>query len=193
MTTIVNLTPSQEQEIRATNRSQVQAIIDAAPQGVVSDSQFVFFAAFDGTNNYLNQRPLDTNVAQLFRQVQRAEAGNPNVLARYYQGPGAPDTEVASSVFPSSQIAKQAERAYREFATEAADWLKLPGNAGKKISVVLTSFSRGGGSAAGQNGVRVDSWPRYSDTRLGAHSGFSAGVIFATTWTSPFIRFSLRD
>jgi hypothetical protein len=77
-------------------------ISGAAQIGNIAPSKFVFFAAFDGTNNNRNDTrdangnltqtgdPQDTNVSRLEQQV--ADAKNPNVASRYYGGPGGDPT-----------------------------------------------------------------------------------------------------
>jgi hypothetical protein len=69
MVTKVILNPEQTQLVSTTNQEQAQAIINAAQAGAISSNQFVFFAAFDGTNNTLDNSPKaneqTTNVSQL--------------------------------------------------------------------------------------------------------------------------------
>ncbi len=68
-------------DVRQTRQAheQARAIGDVAEVGAVRDNQFVFLAAFDGTRNdkgdvKLSGNPLDTNVAQLFRQADKTES-----------------------------------------------------------------------------------------------------------------------
>jgi hypothetical protein len=88
MTIIVNQ-PNSAGIAQAQNQS---ALIAAAAQpSSITSNKFVFFAAFDGTNNNranlaVSGSKQDTNVAQLATQVDNS--GNPNVIAKYYQGPG---------------------------------------------------------------------------------------------------------
>ena len=54
-----------------------------AAQATISPQQFVFFAAFDGTNNdraavHKSGSPQDSNVAQLEKQVDLAKDANPD-------------------------------------------------------------------------------------------------------------------
>ena len=130
-------------------QSQSQAITNAAKTGAITSSQFVYFAAFDGTNNDKNHldiggNPMSTNVAQLFDQL----AQTTNFKGGYFSGVGTPGTPFGSSAVPTKGIVEIAERAYSDFAEKAAAWLTAPGNAGGSVTTALTSFSRGYGSAA---------------------------------------------
>jgi hypothetical protein len=78
----------------ATAQTQAAAIASAAQVATIKANQFVFFAAFDGTNNnrddVLRSGSLqDTNVAQLETQIKEASTGsnNENVRTGYYPGP----------------------------------------------------------------------------------------------------------
>src|SRR5215467_9465052 len=96
------LTPQQIQEMKDYNFAQAQTIAQAAPSTKVPDGDFVFFACFDGTNNDANQKPLTTNVHQLYTQGNQAtSAGNKNLFAGYYNGPGSQGTQLGSSVVPT--------------------------------------------------------------------------------------------
>jgi hypothetical protein len=91
---------------------------------------FVFFAAFDGTNNNRNIRngdgrlqsgdPLDTSVSQVQLQVEQVAPG----AAFYYEGPGTGGNLDPSAVFPTGKILEIANNAYRDFAQRARDWLR---------------------------------------------------------------------
>ena len=119
MTIDIALTDEQKQPILDSNRQQAFAVVNAADFDALSDSQFVFFAAFDGTNNDLFNKPQKTNVAQLETQV--ADAHGADVLARYYAGPGTRRTLTFSSWLPlqvTRQVISQAQKAYTEFARE---------------------------------------------------------------------------
>lgn len=134
-------------------KKQAAAIGDSAQESVKSD-QFVFVAAFDGTNNdrkdiALSGNPQSTNVAQLFEQVDRATRPDSNQTARYYPGPGTKDSLTASSWFGpevTEQVIKTANNAYDDFARAAVEWLKV--HPGGNVTTMITSFSRGGASAA---------------------------------------------
>ncbi len=76
----------------ATTRSESSAL-GAAAQVTVQPGQFVFFAAFDGTNNDRNNLKLSgtsqsTNVAQLEEQLAQQNIGNQNFKSQYYSGVG---------------------------------------------------------------------------------------------------------
>ena len=89
----MELTADQKQAILRTEQAQAEQIIGAASADAVNaDRDFIFFAAFDGTNNDLTNpgNPQNTNVAQLYLQAQRSEARKPNLSANYYPGPGTP-------------------------------------------------------------------------------------------------------
>ncbi len=92
MTSTVSLNAQLRQQILETNQEQVQAIIDTAQSGAVSTAnQFVFFAAFDGTNNDLENagNVQNTNVAQLWEQFKAKIGTNSlNVGGQYYPARG---------------------------------------------------------------------------------------------------------
>jgi hypothetical protein len=142
----IELNPSQLQGIYDTNMQRAQAIASAAQQ--LSNDQFAFFAAFDGTNNDRDNAPAgeqSTNVWQLFQQV--AITGNQKT--GYYPGPGTSAALRHSSWLPSAvtqQVINAAEQAYGEFAEYASAWVKAHPN--KPVSIALNSFSRGAASAA---------------------------------------------
>lgn len=132
---------------------QAQNIANTAAP-VVQPNQFVFFAAFDGTNNDrddLSQSgdPQMTNVAQLEDQVARATLGNSNVASRYYAGPGTNGALTASewlSPLVTQQIINTANEAYSAFADQASRWLDA--NPGGSVTTMVTAFSRGGATTA---------------------------------------------
>ena len=151
MTTTVELNAQQKQELEDTNGRQAQAIQDAARAGAVPANAFVFFAAFDGTNNDLlnHGNPQNTNVAQLWLQSNAGAEWGARVRGQYYPGPGTKGTLTRSSwSYPqvTEQVIRTAKHAYDDFRREAADWLR--DHRGSPVTVVLTSFSRGGASAA---------------------------------------------
>lgn len=170
--------------------AQARAVADAAEVGVIHSNQFVFFAAFDGTRNdmkdvKLSGNPLDTNVAQLYKQAHQAELANPegNLKAGYYQGHGTEGSLVASAWLPvkvTQETINSAQKAYDEFASEASKWLKKHPDG--EVATAITSFSRGGATAA------VFTHMLYRDGLIDPETkkvlirpgqvGVSAGVIF---------------
>lgn len=130
-------------------RAQANDIAHASMK-VVDDNKFVFFAAFDGTNNsddpaFANNSQ-DTAVHQIFAEVSEANSKQDNISARYFPGVGTPPTETGSSAIPTSQIIQTAQDAYDAFAIAAAQWKQ--GHPEGEITSMIMSFSRGGGSAA---------------------------------------------
>jgi Ca2+-binding RTX toxin-like protein len=153
MTTTVVLNAEQTELVATAAQLQAQVIANTAVTGAIASNQFVFFAAFDGTNNTFDNDPLanpqTTNVAQLSAQYEEQRQGNSQLGGNYYAGPGTPGTLSNSSWLPSQvtqQVIDTAQRAYDDFAFQAARWLKE--NSSGSISVALTSFSRGAASAA---------------------------------------------
>lgn len=130
-------------------QQQAQAIA-AASSLVVQCNQFVFFAAFDGTNNIrtnpgFSNDPQPTSVGQLAYQAESAAQGNQNIGVGYYPGPGTPGTLFGSSALPmqvTQEAIDTANRAYERFRIEAIDWLE--NNPNGSITTVITGFSRGG-------------------------------------------------
>lgn len=147
MTSTINLSPQDQIRILDGNTQQASVIAAEAQPGVLLPTKFVFFAAFDGTNNDLNNGPQTTNVAQLVFQVRRAR--NANHVAAYFAGPGTPGTLPRSSAEPTQvtrQVIATAKAAYEQFFELAS---RYPGvNQAGSISAAMTSFSRGGASAA---------------------------------------------
>lgn len=81
-----SLTPEQIQQAQ----QNAQTIANSATK-TISSNQFVFFAAFDGTNNDKTKLPpgeQSTNVGQLSDQAELAAKNNTNIVAKYYSGPG---------------------------------------------------------------------------------------------------------
>lgn len=111
-------------------QQRAEAIVNVAQQGVIKKEQFVFFAAFDGTRNdmkdiQLSGNPQDTNVAELYKQVDKQAKGNPegNVVARYYPGHGTQGS-LPRSAWQPMQVTQEAigtaEKAYKEFSKLAS-------------------------------------------------------------------------
>ena len=122
----------------------------------VSNNTFVFFAAFDGTDNGSNPL-LDgsgdtqaTAVAQLFSQVLPSGLPTGNIGGRYEPGVGTPNTIPGSAGFNQvaldAQVLAAAQDAYVRFAAQATAWLVSHPNG--SLTSMITSFSRGGASAA---------------------------------------------
>ncbi len=147
-TVVSTLTADEVQQAIALEQTIAQAAVPTMQAG-----QFVFFAAFDGTNNNkyfpsLSNDPQSTNVGQLSDQVEMASAFNPNLGSNYYPGPGTPGTLPGSSFLPpqvTQQIFDTANKAYSDFADQAAKWLDA--NPGGSITTAITGFSRGGPTA----------------------------------------------
>ncbi|HUX81329.1 MAG TPA: hypothetical protein VMV35_00680, partial [Halothiobacillus sp.] len=134
-------------------QAQQQAQAIAASTSAVQAGQFVFFAAFDGTNNVRTDPaysgdPQSTNVGQLAFQVDAASNLNLNLASGYYPGPGTPDTLTGSTFLPSQvtqQTINTANQAYNDFADQAAKWLDA--NPGGSVTTAMAGFSRGGPAA----------------------------------------------
>jgi len=145
-----------EQEIQQAMQ-QAQRIAASATTTVQS-GQFVFFAAFDGTNNDRNDlpesgTPQTTNVGQLAYQVEDAARSNSNLVAGYYPGPGTDGSLFGSEALPwqvTQEVINIANHAYNDFTTAAMNWLDAnPGaNPMGSITTMVTGFSRGGAPAA---------------------------------------------
>ena len=136
--------------------NQAYAIANAAEVEVIHNNQFVFFAAFDGTRNDMGDVKRsgnleDTNVAQLYQQADKIVKINPegNFRTGYYRGHGTESSLVASAWLPvkvTQETINTAQRAYNQFAEQAAKWLK--NHPDGEITTAITSFSRGGATAA---------------------------------------------
>jgi hypothetical protein len=121
--------------------------LHGAPAG-----KFVFFAAFDGTNNdkdnlKLSGNPYPTNVANLHSQAEDAKRSNSNLQTGYYRGVGT-GGEMGSLLqagpFPSEPVRVAANQAYRDFVQKADDYLRdNPSATYKDISHSSVGFSRG--------------------------------------------------
>lgn len=149
MTRKIELGPVQLEQIQKTNQNTCASI--TVPVEITDQTSFVFFAAFDGTNNDKDSVPrgeLCTNVAQLWKQYegQRGTDRDQRFGGGYYKGPGSPGTLSESSWLPErvkEQVIEAADDAYHDFCRQASasgDW--------SCVAVVITSFSRGGASAA---------------------------------------------
>lgn len=195
----IDLGPQLRQQILETGQQQVQDIVRAANSGAVSAAnQFVFFAAFDGTNNDLANvgNVQNTNVAQLFQQVQSVEQATPNLRAKYYPGPGTKGTLTRSTWLDTAvtqQVINTAENAYQDFASASSAWLEA--HRGGSVTAVLTSFSRGVASAAIFTQILYKKGlidPNSADRALlpPGQVGVSTGVIFDPVATGVTVNLS---
>jgi hypothetical protein len=139
-------------------QSQAQSIASSATN-VIGSNKFVFFAAFDGTNNDRSNPALagdtqSTNVGVLEQMVRFGNASNGNVQSGYYAGPGTPSAQVLvtgsttgaglGQFFPTQQMQAIANQAYIDFQREARDWLAAdPTRSPADITTAITGFSRG--------------------------------------------------
>lgn len=150
MTTEIVLNDTQIKAILDANMETCQECEDAAQQGVVPKEKFVFFAAFDGTNNDTSDLSGDfqcTNVGQLWNQYKIGM--DENIHGGYYPGLGTNGKPTKETWLPPAVtigVIETAKKAYIDFAREASDWLK--DHPGEAVTVVLASFSRGVASAA---------------------------------------------
>jgi hypothetical protein len=164
MTIQIELSAEQRAAIQATVESQAKQIVAAAAGAKpLPADHFVFFAAFDGTNNdlYNVQDKYNTNVAQLYQQAQAPTANTPYLSANYYAGPGTKGT-LRNSTWAEGPVTEQivltARKAYEDFTRQASAWARRSRR--KRVSAVVTGFSRGCASAAifsqmlWQNGLR---------------------------------------
>lgn len=150
MTIVIQLNSTQIQSIVDENVKRGRDIENTAQAGAVPPGAFVFFAAFDGTNNNMDDLKGDrfcTNVGQLWTQFQ--VAASDNFRGRYYSGLGTAGKSTKETWFPpnvTKGVIQRAEQAYTEFAAQASDWLR--DHASGTVTVAITAFSRGTASAA---------------------------------------------
>lgn len=121
MTVIVNLTNEQKQFLRETNDAQAQLIANAAQPDAISPSQFVFVAAFDGTNNDQNEETvprgeLTTSIVQLRNQITAARELN---IFRHWYNRIRPHQALGISI---------QDGAARLYLTPAEAWRRATGN-----------------------------------------------------------------
>ncbi len=149
MTIAIKLNEDQIRSIHEDSLKKSQEIERAAQQGAVPKDKFVFFAAFDGTNNDMDNLSGDsqcTNVGQLWDQY-KAGVGK-NLHGGYYPGlgtKGRPTKDTWLSPAVTRGVIETAEKAYADFSREASDWLK--DHSGESVTIALTAFSRGAASA----------------------------------------------
>ncbi len=130
-------------------QQQAQQIANSA-RGTVGTNTFVFYAAFDGTNNDRNNLSLSgttqsTAVGLLAQKAEALQQSNGNVAAKYYAGPGTDGTAPGSTLMPgavTTQTLATAEQAYGDMVLASSEWLKT--NPNGQVSVMSVSFSRGG-------------------------------------------------
>lgn len=152
-----------------------KAELENAAQPMATLDQFVFFAAFDGTNNDRNNLRRSgtrqmTNVAMLYEQAYGARQPDPNQKSAYYAGVGTGETGDtfggfdAASTTPSPYVVRTASLAYQQFTREAEQWLQGDGHRAENIRAAITGFSRGAGTAVLfarmlEDGLRPDGKP----------------------------------
>lgn len=134
-----------------------QTMIGSARKTAVDSRKFQFFAAFDGTNHdkdnlALSGSPLQTNVANLFAQAQRAKtAGDIAFHAGYYRGVGTGGEmggPLQAASAPTDAVNAAAEKAYAEFAEAAINYLKSnPDARSSDLGIAAAGFGRGGPTA----------------------------------------------
>lgn len=125
----------------------------AGAQGCAT--RFIFFAAFDGTNNdegnlKLSGDPYPTNISHLRAQAREAAENHEGLRSRYYPGVGTGGDQgglVQAAVLPTNAINAAAEKAYAEFRRAALEHLGRPGASVADLGAAVTGFSRGGASA----------------------------------------------
>lgn len=152
MTIAIDLNARQLSDLLADNRTAAVRLVQAARPTVQVDRDFVFFAAFDGTNNDMNDLAGDaqcTNVGQLWRQFEAVIGAQPNLGGQYYPGLGTRGQPTAETWLPSAvteQVRKTAEQAYGDFKDQATLWLR--DHPTGQACAVIVGFSRGCAAAA---------------------------------------------
>ncbi|MBX3649901.1 MAG: DUF2235 domain-containing protein [Burkholderiales bacterium] len=150
MPSVVEISEQQRRDILEANLAQAAACAEAAQRRALAKGSFVFFAAFDGTNNDKDDLAGDahcSNVGQLWQQydADRME----NLQGGYYPGLGTngrPTRETWMSSAVTVGVIETAKKAYIDYAKAASAWLAEHPRAA--VSVVLAGFSRGTASAA---------------------------------------------
>lgn len=167
------------------NVSQSLKIRQSADPDAIAKDRFVFFAAFDGTNNdkeNLSQDSLKTNVAVLSELVDMARTDNRNLDSAYYPGPGTAAAIAGSAALPSAVTAEAiatAKKAYDDFSQKAAKWLAA--NPAGSVTTAVTSFSRGYNAAAVFSQLLYQQGLKAPDGNVlipPGQVGISAGVIY---------------
>jgi hypothetical protein len=149
MGTTSHTTPVTPEELRLAQATAID--LGNSSTTAISSKQFVFFAAFDGTNNIASDPSFSgdtqtTSVGQLWDQYKKGNPNNPNAGGDYYPGVGTPGTNGAT-VDPfqvTRQIHATAEKAYGHFVIQANEWLlKDPTRTPADLTTSITAFSRG--------------------------------------------------
>lgn len=151
------MTASTSAPLTTTQIQDAQNKADAlagAGTNVIRNGQFVFFAAFDGTNNirsdpdYSDDRQM-TSLGQIWGQYEELNLDNPT--GGYYPGPGTPGTLLHSSFNPTTvteQIQVTADKAYQDFREQALNWLAADtSHSVSDITAIAMGGSRGGATA----------------------------------------------
>ena len=114
---------------------QVQAIAAGTTvSGIPSANHFVYFAAFDGTNNNRDNLSLagdaqETNIGILERSISREGEGTSGLATQYFPGPGTELSRINSDWAPpkvTAEVVDIAQRAYIDYAEKAQAWLQSP-------------------------------------------------------------------
>ncbi len=134
-------------------KQQYQSQLNSSSTNVVSNGQFVFMAAFDGTTNNKSNPAAsgdvqDTNLAQLWNQAYQVNSNN--LIPKYYAGVGTAEAGgKMGAAFPTEQIRTNAEKAYVDFVEASKRWLEEnPTKTANDLYLTTVSASRGYGSAA---------------------------------------------
>lgn len=151
-TPVADINATQAADSLAWNLAEAKKIAAAAKK-VVTKGKFVFFAAFDGTNNdrdNLQENVQTTNVGQLWQQFEGKDGDLPNASGLYCAGLGTRTDPWTESWLPSAVTTgaiRKAKLASDTFKRAATDWLQIKANKGP-VKIALTAFSRGAASAA---------------------------------------------
>lgn len=115
----------------------------------LSTDNFIFFAAFDGTNNDRadlanSGDTVGSNIGLIEELVEKST----NVVSAYYAGPGSKGSLLLSSAIPTAEMDKTASLAYDHFRAQALTWLSGDSSrSASDITTAVTGYSRGGGTA----------------------------------------------
>lgn len=182
MTSTVSRTPQQTQQVLEQAQAAALAIANSATTSI-GPNQFVFFAAFDGTDNAyvpVNGDTQNTAIGQLFDQVK---GGNgPSQTAAYYEGVGTPGTLSGSDWWPSDVTAQNiqtAQHAYDAFALVAFNWLLA--NHGGSVTSMIAGFSRGCAAEAIFAQMLYKNGLVYTDQDGVAHTLIQPGAVGAVS------------